>query len=138
MQPFAVLLETAAGPRARVQVSGGAGPAPRHRFDNPTPRTLQARGVCFSLARQAGLRGTDAQPPGGADMFEGQPQAEIDALMKRDPEFKQLYQRHRTLDKKVMDADLGVLPIDNATLGQMKREKLAAKEKLLRIYDRAH
>ena len=49
-------------------------------------------------------------------MFEGQPQAEIDALMKRDPEFKQLYQRHRTLDKKVMDAELGVLPLDDATL----------------------
>ena len=60
------------------------------------------------------------------------------SLMKRDPEFRQLYQRHRTLDKKVMDAELGVLPIDDLTLGQMKREKLHAKEKLLRIYDRAH
>jgi uncharacterized protein YdcH (DUF465 family) len=138
MQPFAVPLETAAGLHARVPVPGGAGPASLSSSDNTTPRSLQARGVCFSPARQAGLRGTDAQPPGGADMFEGQPQAEIDALMKRDPEFKQLYQRHRTLDKKVMDADLGVLPIDDATLGQMKREKLAAKEKLLRIYDRAH
>ncbi|MBD9369588.1 YdcH family protein [Xanthomonas sp. XNM01] len=71
-------------------------------------------------------------------MFEGQPQAEIDALMKSDPEFKQLYQHHRKLDKKVMDAELGVLPIDDVRLGQMKREKLAAKERLLRIYDRAH
>ncbi|MCW4454316.1 YdcH family protein [Flavobacterium sp. MXW15] len=69
-------------------------------------------------------------------MFEGQPQSEIEALMKSDPEFKQLYQRHRTLDKKCMDAELGVLPIDDVTLGQMKREKLLAKEKLLRIYDR--
>ena len=71
-------------------------------------------------------------------MFEGQPQTEIDALMKADPEFKQLYQRHRRLDKKVRDAELGVLPLDDATLWQMKREKLHAKEKLLRIYDRAH
>ena len=71
-------------------------------------------------------------------MFEGQPQAEIDALIRTDPEFKQLYQRHRLLNKKVMDAELGVLPIDDMTLGQMKREKLAAKERLLRIYDRAH
>ena len=54
-------------------------------------------------------------------MFEGQPQAEIDALMKRDPEFKQLYQRHRTLDKKVMDAELGVLPLDDATLSAGSR-----------------
>jgi len=68
-------------------------------------------------------------------MFEGQPQTEIDALMKADPEFKQLYQRHRELNKKVTDAELGVLPIDDTTLGQMKREKLAAKERLIRIYD---
>ncbi len=68
-------------------------------------------------------------------MFEGQPQDQIDAILKSDPEFKQLYHRHRELDKKVTDAELGVLPIDDTTLGQMKREKLAAKEKLIRIYD---
>ena len=68
-------------------------------------------------------------------MFEGQPQSEIDALIKTDPEFKQLYQLHSKLDKKVTDAELGVLPIDDVTLGQMKREKLHAKERLLRIYE---
>ena len=31
-------------------------------------------------------------------MFEGQPQTEIDALIKANPEFKQLYQRHRELN----------------------------------------
>jgi uncharacterized protein YdcH (DUF465 family) len=68
-------------------------------------------------------------------MFEGQPQSEIEAMLKADPEFKQLYQRHRELDKKVTDAELGVVPIDDTTLGQMKREKLHAKEKLQRLYD---
>lgn len=68
-------------------------------------------------------------------MFEEQPQQEIEALMRANPEFKQLYQRHRDLDKKVMDAELGVLPMDDATLGQMKREKLAAKDRLVRLYD---
>lgn len=68
-------------------------------------------------------------------MFEGQPQTEIDALIKADPEFKQLYQRHRELDKKVADAELGVLPIDDNLLGQMKREKLVAKQRLIRIYE---
>lgn len=68
-------------------------------------------------------------------MFEEQPQSEIDALLKSNPEFKQLYQRHKTLNKKCMDAELGVLPIDDVTLGQMKREKLQAKQKLLRIYE---
>ena len=51
-------------------------------------------------------------------MFEEQPHQEIDALMRSNPEFKQLYQRHRDLDKKVMDAELGVLPIDDITLDE--------------------
>ncbi|MBW3550127.1 MAG: YdcH family protein [Proteobacteria bacterium] len=72
-------------------------------------------------------------------MFEEQPQPEIDALIKGDPEFKQLYQHHQKLDKKVMDAELGVLPVDDTTLSQMKREKLAAKDRLVRMYAaRAH
>ncbi|GAB3343688.1 MULTISPECIES: YdcH family protein [Marilutibacter] len=68
-------------------------------------------------------------------MFEEQPQPVIEALMKSNPEFKQLYQRHKLLDKKVNAAELGVLPIDDVTLGRMKREKLAAKDRLLRLYD---
>lgn len=68
-------------------------------------------------------------------MFEGQPQAELDKLFQGHPEFKQLYQRHKELDKKVLDAELGVLPMDDTTLAQMKREKLAAKDRLTRLYD---
>lgn len=68
-------------------------------------------------------------------MFEGQPQTEVEALMKANTEFRQLYQRHKELDKQVLDAELGVLPIDDNRLGQMKREKLAAKDRLLRMYD---
>ena len=71
-------------------------------------------------------------------MFEGQPQADIEARMKNDPEFRQLYYRHRELDKQVLDAELGVLPIDDNTLGMMKREKLAAKQRLLRMYENTH
>ena len=63
-------------------------------------------------------------------MFEGQPQAELDAMFQANPEFRQLYQRHKDLDKKVLDAELGVLPVDDVTLAQMKREKLAAKDRL--------
>ena len=68
-------------------------------------------------------------------MFEGQPQADVDALIQGNSEFKQLYQRHKQLDKQVLDAELGVLPIDDTTLMQMKREKLAAKDRLTRLYD---
>jgi uncharacterized protein YdcH (DUF465 family) len=73
-----------------------------------------------------------------ADMFEGQPQAELDALMKTNPEFKSLYQRHTELDKKVLDAELGVLAVDDLTLSKMKREKLAAKDRLVTMYDGRH
>ncbi|MDQ3205011.1 MAG: YdcH family protein [Pseudomonadota bacterium] len=69
-------------------------------------------------------------------MFEDQSQLDIEELIKTSPEFKQLYQHHKKLDKKVMDAELGVLPIDETTLGRMKREKLAAKDRLVRMVDR--
>ena len=69
-------------------------------------------------------------------MFEGQPQVELEALMKANTEFRQLYHRHKELDKQVLDAELGVLPVDDTTLAQMKREKLAAKDRLTPMYDR--
>ena len=71
-------------------------------------------------------------------MFEGQPQVELEALMKANNEFRQLYHRHKELDKQVLDAELGVLPVDDTTLAQRKREKLAAKDRLTRMYDRMH
>lgn len=71
-------------------------------------------------------------------MFEGQPQVELEAMMKANTEFRQLYHRHKELDKQVLDAELGVLPVDDTTLAQMKREKLAAKDRLTRMYDRLH
>jgi uncharacterized protein YdcH (DUF465 family) len=50
-----------------------------------------------------------------------------------------LYQHHQELDSKVHDADIGVLPIDPNTLVSMKKEKLAAKARLERIWaDRRH
>ncbi|WNH50775.1 YdcH family protein [Stenotrophomonas oahuensis] len=67
-------------------------------------------------------------------MFEGQPQSEIDARRERDPEFRRLYDTHKKLNKQCMDAELGVLPVGDQTLGQMKREKLLAKQKLERMY----
>ena len=68
-------------------------------------------------------------------MFEGRPQAELDEIMKANTEFRQLYYRHKELDKQVLDAELGVLPLGDSTLSQMKREKLAAKDRLTQMYD---
>ncbi|MGY0505138.1 YdcH family protein [Luteimonas sp. e5] len=64
-------------------------------------------------------------------MFEDRPQSEVEELMKNNVEFRQLYYHHRELDKKVSDAEHGVLPLGDMELTQMKREKLAAKERLL-------
>jgi len=68
-------------------------------------------------------------------MFEDQSPETVDTLVKSNIEFKRLYQRHKELDKKVAAADHNALPLDDITLQQMKREKLATKERLLHLYD---
>ena len=71
-------------------------------------------------------------------MFENQQRDDVEALMKADPEFRRLYQHHRELDSKLHDAGIGVLPLDDATLASMKKEKLMAKARLERMWtDRA-
>ncbi len=67
-------------------------------------------------------------------MFE-QNQKEIESLMQSNAEFRSLYQRHRELDGKVRDAELGVLPMDGVTLLNMKKEKLHAKDKLTHMWE---
>lgn len=71
-------------------------------------------------------------------MFENQQRDDVEALMKADAEFRRLYRHHQELDSKVRDAELGVLPIDDVTLGSMKKEKLHAKDRLLRMWDQRH
>lgn len=66
-------------------------------------------------------------------MFE-QNQKEVEALMQRNAEFRSLYQRHKELDSKVRDAELGVLPMDDVTLHNMKKEKLHAKDRLTSMW----
>lgn len=67
-------------------------------------------------------------------MFEGQ-QSEIEQLMQANAEFRALYMRHRELDKQVLDAELGVLPLDDMTLVRLKKEKLWAKDKLTHLWE---
>ncbi|EQD46058.1 YdcH family protein [Metallibacterium sp.] len=70
-------------------------------------------------------------------MFENHPREDIEAMMKANIEFRRLFLRHRELDSKVHDAEIGVLPVDGTTLNGMKREKLVAKERLLRMWQDA-
>ena len=68
-------------------------------------------------------------------MFEERSAGEVDSLLKSNPEFKQLYQQHKDLDRRVMNAELGINPVDDLELTRLKREKLAAKDRLVRMAD---
>jgi len=68
-------------------------------------------------------------------------QAIVDTLLHDNQRFQQLYKHHHDLKEKVKDAELGVLPMDDTTLGTMKREKLLAKDKMavmIEEYRREH
>ena len=67
-------------------------------------------------------------------MFEASQKEEVEALMQSNPEFRSLYYRHQELDSKVRDAEIGVLPVDDVTLHNMKKEKLQAKDKLTTMW----
>src|SRR3970040_365271 len=118
---------------------------PRAGLSSPDPRrpgfpaaavyegaTTPSQSPLSTTAMRLGpTTGAFAFVPKEASMFEEQPQPEIDALIKANPEFQQLYQHHKKLDKKGLDAELGGLPIDDVTLAPMKRQKPAAKDRLV-------
>ncbi len=66
-------------------------------------------------------------------MFE-EHEKDVESLMQSNSEFRALYFKHKELDSKVHDAEIGVLPIDDVTLHNLKKEKLWAKEKLLQMW----
>lgn len=67
-------------------------------------------------------------------MFEQADREDLESLMQDNTEFRQLYQKHKKLDSKVRDAELGVLPMDVVTLHTLKKEKLHAKDKLTAMW----
>lgn len=69
-------------------------------------------------------------------MFETDSQkSAVQDLCQQNPEFKELFQRHQYLDKKLMDSDLGVNGFDDMTVQELKREKLATKQRLLHLFE---
>ncbi|MBS0591720.1 MAG: YdcH family protein [Proteobacteria bacterium] len=69
-------------------------------------------------------------------MFEDRQKNEVDALLASDAEFRDLYRHHKDLDRKVHDAEIGILPMDSIALSSMKREKLRTKDRLTELWDR--
>ncbi|MCY4222775.1 MAG: YdcH family protein [Thiotrichales bacterium] len=65
----------------------------------------------------------------------------VEVLLNDNKQFQALYEEHDTLKKKVRDAELGVLPLDDLSLGTMKKEKLLAKDRMAAMieqYRREH
>ena len=65
----------------------------------------------------------------------------VNHLLSDNQKFQQLYNRHNELKEKVHDAEIGVLPLDDLALGEMKKEKLLTKDKmavLIEDYRRQH
>ncbi len=73
-------------------------------------------------------------------MFEYDKQI-VTTLLNANEDFQELYKQHNDLKEKVRSAELGVLPVDDITLGTMKKEKLLAKDKMATMieqYRRQH
>jgi uncharacterized protein YdcH (DUF465 family) len=57
-------------------------------------------------------------------------QSIVQELLQENEDFQHLYKRHHELKEKVHKAELGILPLDDFTLGSMKKQKLAAKDRM--------
>ena len=65
----------------------------------------------------------------------------VEILLGDNEQFQALYRQHNELKAKVRDAEIGVLPLDDVSLGTMKKEKLLAKDKMAAMieqYRREH
>ncbi len=69
-------------------------------------------------------------------MFESQ-QNEVEQLLESNHEFKDLYNEHKQLEKRVTAAENGTAPMSDEALNQLKREKLRIKDRLTRLMDEA-
>jgi len=67
-------------------------------------------------------------------MFEHR-QQQMEKMLKENDECRRVYNRHQELDKRVTAAELGTAPMGDLALSQLKKEKLYARDKLVRIMD---
>jgi uncharacterized protein YdcH (DUF465 family) len=67
-------------------------------------------------------------------MFEHR-QSQMEKMMKEDPDFLRIFNRHQELDKLVTDAEFGTAPMEDLALVKLKKEKLRAKDTLARMLD---
>ena len=68
-------------------------------------------------------------------MFEHR-QPQMEKMMKENPEFLRIFNRHQELDRRVTDAEIGTAPMEDLALVKLKKEKLLAKDQLARMMDK--
>ena len=65
----------------------------------------------------------------------------VEVLLDSNEEFKALYKEHNELKEQVHKAEIGTRPVDDTTLGHMKKTKLQTKDRmaeLIREYRQSH
>jgi uncharacterized protein YdcH (DUF465 family) len=60
----------------------------------------------------------------------------LEKLLAENDDFRSMYQRHAELNKKVDKAGRGELPLSDKSLAEMKKEKLALKDRMTEIIHR--
>ena len=60
----------------------------------------------------------------------------VQELLDSNEDFKALHVLHGQLKIRVRDAEQGISPIDDMSLGTMKKEKLLAKDKMAAMIER--
>ena len=65
-------------------------------------------------------------------MFETN-QEQVEQLLRENENFRQIYNQHQQLHKRVMAAETGTAPMDDYALTELKKQKLQAKDELSRI-----
>ena len=68
-------------------------------------------------------------------MFESKSQEDVQSFIESNTEARRLINRHRQLDRVVIDAKLGLRPVDGRTLVATKKEKLRAKDRLTYLWE---
>ncbi len=59
----------------------------------------------------------------------------VETLLSDNENFQALYQQHHQLKERIMNAALGVHPVDDLTISKMKKEKLLAKDKMAALIE---
>ena len=62
-------------------------------------------------------------------------QEQVEQLLRENENFREIYNQHQQLHKRIMAAETGTAPMDDHALTELKKQKLHAKDELSRMMD---